>query len=476
MNPKVRIVLAGWLLSGMTASVIAQTGETVSQWLTKADRSVLFQKQQKILTFKAFPGASSPLPGPGPAILVDDSRVFQPIDGFGFALTGGSAMHISRMSKSARATLLTNLFATDGRNIGVSYLRLSIGSSDLNECVFSYDDCPKGETDTGLKRFDLGPDRSDVIPVLKEILAIAPGIKILGSPWSPPAWMKTNEDTRGGRLKPEYYPVYAAYFVKYIRAMKAEGIAIDAITVQNEPLHPGNNPSLLLVAPDEAEFVKNHLGPAFKAAGITTKIIIYDHNADRIDYPLFILKDPEAAKYIDGSGFHLYGGEISALSEVHNAFPGKNLYFTEQMVVEDNKSPKLGVAWPVSELIIGATRNWCRNVLEWNLASNPDNTPYTDRGGCDACQGAVTIDEDRVTRNIGWYSMAHVSKFVRPGSRRIGSNEPEGLRDVAFRTPEGRKVLVVANTGDSPRTFHIVYKGKAVASALEGGSVATYIW
>ena len=174
----------------------------------------------------------------GPVINVDDKQTYQPVDGFGFALTGGSAMHIIRMSVESRAKLLHELFATDGNNIGVSYLRVSIGSSDLNEHVFSYDDLPPGETDTAMEKFNPGPDRIDVIPVLKEILAINPAIKILGSPWSPPAWMKTNNDTRGGRLKPEYYAAYAKYFVKYIQQMKAEGITIDAITVQNEPFIP----------------------------------------------------------------------------------------------------------------------------------------------------------------------------------------------------------------------------------------------
>ena len=183
----------------------------------------------------------------------------------------------------------------------------------------------------------MGEDKKDVIPVMKEILAINPHIKILGSPWSPPAWMKTNHDTRGGRLLPEYYNVYAKYLVKYIQEMKKNGITIDAITIQNEPLHPGNNPSLLMVAPVEAEFVKNYLGPLFKKEHISTKILVYDHNADRPDYPISILDDKKAAQYIDGSAFHLYGGTIDALTDVHDAHPEKNIYFTEQMVVQYNR-------------------------------------------------------------------------------------------------------------------------------------------
>jgi glucosylceramidase len=468
MNTQIKSILLGALLLGPAATIKAQTTKA-SLWLTRADRSVLFEQQKEPLAFKTGDAG-------GTTITVDDKQHYQPIDGFGFALTGGSAMHIIRMNAGSRAALLKNLFAVTGNDIGISYLRLSIGASDLNEKVFSYDDMPKGQTDPMLKHFDLGPDKTDVIPVMKQILAINPAIKILGSPWSPPAWMKTNNDTRGGRLKPDCYPVYAKYLVKYILGMKANGINIDAITIQNEPLHPGNNPSLLMVAPDEADFIKNNLGPAFKAAGIKTKIIVYDHNADRPDYPISILNDPAARKYVDGSGFHLYGGDISALTDVHNAHPDKNIYFTEQMTVEPENQSTINIAWPVKSLIIGATRNWSRNVLEWNLAADPEYKPYTDRGGCPMCQGAVTIDKNEVKKNVAYYSVAHASKFVRPGSVRIASNSSETLPNVAFKTPDGKKVLIVANTGDNPQDFNIKYQGKILAVKLDKGSVGTYIW
>lgn len=469
MNKHTRLLLLWLTMPCAIATVKAQTTTTASVWLTKADRSALFAKQPETIKFSAKASQAN-------TITVNDMQTYQPIDGFGFALTGGSAEHIIKMTAPARAELLKNIFAFDKDNIGVSYLRLSIGSSDLNERVFSYDDMPQGQTDPDLKHFDLGPDKQDVIPVMQEILRINPHIKILGSPWSPPAWMKTNNDTRGGRLKPEFEKAYANYLVKYIQGMKANGITIDAITVQNEPLHPGNNPSLLLVAPDEAEFIKNHLGPAFKTAGITTKIILYDHNADRPDYPISILNDPEASKYVDGSGFHLYGGKIEALSTVHDAFPNKNIYFTEQMVVEHENSPTINIINPVKRLIIGATRNWSKVVLEWNLAADPQYKPYTDRGGCPSCQGAVTIDGDKVTRNIAFYSVAHASKFVRPGSVRIASDENEVLQNVAFKTPAGKIVLIVANTSKDAQTFSIKYKGKTAEATLDGGSVATYTW
>lgn len=438
-------------------------------WLTTADKSVLFKQQPGSLVFKKQHNAY-------PTIIVDEKQRYQSADGFGFALTGGSAQHIIKMSDAARAALLKELFASDGNNIGISYLRLSIGASDLNEKVFSYDDLPEGETDVEMKKFNLGPDLADVIPVMKEILPIVTGIKILASPWSPPVWMKTIPDTRGGRLKPQYYNAYATYFVKYIAAMKAEGIIIDAVTVQNEPLHPGNNPSLLMPAPDEADFIKNHLGPTFKAANIKTKIILYDHNADRPDYPITILDDPEAKKFIDGSGFHLYGGDIEALSEVHDAHPDKNLYFTEQMVVDRPDMAGMNIASPVKRVIIGATRNWSRNVILWNLAADPENRPFTDRGGCESCQGAVTIDGDNVTRNLAFYVMAHASKFIRPGSIRIGSNTLDSLSNVAFKTPDGKRFVLVANNSRSAQIFNIFFNGEMISTKLPPGAVATYTW
>ncbi|RZL61942.1 MAG: glucosylceramidase [Pedobacter sp.] len=454
-------------LSFSTVQSIAQTD--ASLWLTKADRSVLFAKQNDALKFSTVKNSN-------PTILINEKETYQPIDGFGYSLTGGSAQHIIQMSAPARAALLKELFATDGNNIGVSYIRLSVGASDLNEKVFSYNDLPEGQTDLNQAKFDLGLDKVDVIPVMKEILAINPKIKVLGSPWSPPLWMKTTYDARGGMLKPEYYDAYAKYLVKYVQEMKKEGITIDAITVQNEPLHPGNNPSLLMVAPDQAIFVKKNLGPAFEKSGIKTKIIIYDHNADRPDYPITILNDKEARKYIDGSAFHLYGGKIEALSDVRDAHPDKNIYFTEQMVVERPNAATINITGPVRRLIIGATRNWSRNVLEWNLAADPENKPFTDRGGCPTCQGAVTIDKDKVSRNLAYYSIAHASKFVHPGSVRIASNELPDLSNVAFKTPEGKKVLIVANTGKEATNFNISFNGKMVSATLDKGSVGTYIW
>lgn len=470
----VTLLLIGGLVA-VSLTTIAQPVKKIDQWLTRTDRSALFQQQPNGLQFNK-PGSVS-----GIVITVDPATRFQVMDGFGFALTGGSAQHLISMDTKARGALLRELFGADGNNIGISYIRLSIGASDLNEQVFSYNDLPKGESDTAMKKFDLGPDKVDVIPVMKEILRINPAIKILASPWSPPSWMKTIFDTRGGRLQEKYYAAYAKYFVRYVQDMKKEGIIIDAVTVQNEPLHPGNNPSILIPAPDMAAFVRDHLGPAFKRAGIKTKIIIYDHNCDRPDYPISILDDPEAKKFIDGSGFHLYGGKIEAMTDVHNAHPDRNIYFTEQMVVDFGRggvinTDKINISSPVSRLMVGATRNWSKSVILWNLAADKEHKPFTDRGGCTMCQGAVTIDGNNIGRNLAYYAMAHASKFVRPGAVRIASNEEDGLENVAFTTPEGKVVLIVTNTKNDASTFTIKYNNTTAVTTLDAGAAATYVW
>jgi glucosylceramidase len=466
------VIVIGLLVCALTvapAPLQSQKSGEVQVWLTNGDKSVLFELQRPFLQF-------SKATGEEPSIEIDDQKTFQSIDGFGFALTGGSAQHLAHMDAAKRAALLKELFAVDGKNIGISYVRVSIGSSDLNDHVFSYDDLSAGETDPELAKFSLAPDRADVIPILKEILAINPEIQILGSPWSAPTWMKTNNDAKGGKLKTEYYGAYANYFVKYIQGMKAEGINIHAITIQNEPLNDKNTPSMLMQAYEQALFIRDHLGPAFKAAGIRAKIILYDHNCDVPEYAISILNDPLANPYVSGSGFHLYGGEIGAMSAVHNAFPQKNLYFTEFMAVEPTESARISIAKPVEGTFIGALQNWSRNVLLWNLAANSKFEPHTDNGGCGICQGAVTIDGNEVTRNLAYYAMAHFSKFVRPGSVRIASSSPATLPNVAFKAPGGKTLLIVVNDEKSPQVFRVQYHGKSLQASLKEGAVGTYVW
>ena len=438
----------------------------VDFWLTKNDQSVLLQKQSVVLSFGTIANTNS-------NIDIDTTQTFQTIDGFGFTLTGGSAYVINRLNATDKANLLKELFGNDSNSIGISYLRISIGASDLNASVFSYDDMPAGQTDLNLTNFSLNPDQADLIPLLKEILLINPAIKILGAPWSTPKWMKDNNNTVGGSLQTQYYNVYAQYFVKYIQQMKANGITIDAVTPQNEPLNPNNNPSLVMTAAQQTDFIKNSLGPAFQVAGITTKIITYDHNCDRPDYPIAILNDATANAFVNGSAFHLYAGNISALSQVHDAFPAKAVYFTEQWT---SSAGDFGtdLKWHEKNVVIGSMRNWSRVALEWNLASDPTYNPHTP-GGCTQCKGALTIGTS-VTRNVGYYIIAHASKFVPAGSVRIASNNTADLQTAAFKTPAGKKVLIVENDGATDATFNIRFNNKWTTTTLPAGAAGTYLW
>ena len=447
---------------------IVPTATDIEFWLTKSDKSILLAKQNVVLRFKNEVNTHQ-------TIEIDDKQTAQTIEGFGFALTGGSAEVINQLNTDVKKQLLQELFGTKETGIAISYLRISIGASDLDSTVFSYDDMTLGETDLTLSKFSLSPDKHWLIPLLKEILLINPKIKILACPWSPPVWMKNNNSTKGGSLQTKYYHVYANYFVKYIQQMKSEGIPIDAITPQNEPLHPGNNPSLLMLANEQANFIKNDLGPAFEKANLATKIIIYDHNCNKPEYPISILNDAVARKYIAGSAFHLYEGNIDALTTVHNAHPDKGLYFTEQWTSSEGDFGG-DFKWHIKNVLIGSMNNWSKVALEWNLANNAVYGPHTD-GGCTQCKGAITINSSNsYSKNVAFYIIAQASKFVPAGSIKIASSVIGNLQNVAFKTPLGNTVLIVENEGAKAEIFNIKYKGHWANTSLDAGAVATYIW
>lgn len=436
-------------------------------WLTTGDKTNLLTKQQTNLNFDVIANAL-------PNITVDSTQKFQTVEGFGYTLTQGSAEVISQLPVTDRNLLLAELFGNTGNSINVSFLRIGMGATDLSSTVYSYDDMPPGQTDISLSNFNLADDKVAMIPVLKQILQINPNIKLLATPWSAPVWMKDNGSTVGGSLSPAYYQVYANYFVKYIQAMKAEGLDIFAITPQNEPLNPNNNPSLVMTAAEQSNFIKNNLGPLFANAGIATKVIIYDHNCDRPDYPLDILNDAVARQYVDGSAFHLYAGDISVLSQVHFTWPGKNIYFTEQYTASTGSFAG-DLQWHLKNVIIGSLRNYSKVALEWNLANNASFGPHT-AGGCTTCLGAITVAGSVISRNVGYYIIAQVSGFVPTGSIRIASDNNGSLQTVAFLKADGGKVLVVLNESNSSQSFNIKSNGKWLSTTLPGSSAGTYVW
>lgn len=469
------IAYNGAVKKDTTLSVKVYSGiikSDVAFWLTTPDQTVLFKQQNMALNFASSTNAN-------PTISVDATQKYQAIDGFGYALTGGSATLINGLDATTKDNLLKELFNTDSTHIGISYLRLSIGASDLSATAFTYDDTPG---DTTLQQFSIAPENVDLIPVLQKILALNPDMKIIATPWSAPAWMKTNNSLYGGGatpgiLEPKYYGVYANYFVKYIQAMQAAGIPITAVTPQNEPLNAYNTPSMLMADTAEDDFIKNYLAPAFQANGITTKIIVYDHNLDHPEYATDILGDPDTYGLVDGSAFHLYAGAIGTMSSVHTQYPNKNIYFTEQATFGDGSFGG-DLQWHIQNVIIGATSNWSRNVLEWNLASDSNYGPHLNQpGSCANCLGAITISGSSVLkRNQSYYVIAHASKFVRPGSVRIASSSVTDLPNVAFQTWDGKRVLIVLNTASASTTFNIQFNGQIVSPTLAAGAVGTFVW
>ena len=453
--------MAVWICLLYCVSVSAQ----VTTWTTTGDEKVLLQKGKQ----------TEPNGNPDAIVTIDPEQRYQTVDGFGFTLTGGSAQLIMAMSENARKKLLHELFSSSG--IRINYIRISVGASDLNPDVFTYDDLPAGQTDTGLLKFSLAKDGTSgtgLIPLLKQILAIQPGVKILATPWTAPTWMKDNGKSMGGKLLSEYHRTYAKYLVKYIRAMKAEGIVIDAMTPQNEPLHGGNNPSMVMLAEEQAQFIRDHLGPVFRAEGITTKIIAYDHNCNKPEYPLTVLNDEGARPFVDGSAFHLYEGDISALSVVKKAYPEKNLYFTEQWTGAKGDFDG-DLHWHMKNVVIGSMRNWSRVALEWNLANDLAYGPHTP-GGCTECKGALTITADQWHRNVAYYIIAHASKWVLPGSVRIGSESNNLINQVAFIRPDGKTVLIMQNEQSRSLIAEIRTKEKPVYISLLPRSVVTVVF
>jgi glucosylceramidase len=400
------------------------------------------------------------------------------MEGFGAALTGSSAYLINqKLNVSQRENLLKDLF--DPRSgIGISYLRITMGASDFSPEDFTYNDLPPGQTDPSLSKFSVSKDQTDLIPVLKAVVALQPAIRIMATPWSAPAWMKTSGKLAGGSLKPEWYGTYADYFVKYLDAYKKEGIAIDAISVQNEPLHEAAYPSMGMDSAAQGIFIGQHLGPLFQTKGIKTKILLYDHNWDRPGYPISILNDPQASRYVAGSAFHAYGGSVSAMSEVHDKFPDKGLYFTEISGGRWATDFSDNLKWNMSNIFIGTANNWSKNALLWNIALDENDGPKNK--GCDNCRGVVTIAADgTVTKNVEYYTIAHMAKFVRPGAFRVPSGRLSNsiqLEHVAFLNPDGSKVLVVLNQGADNKKFTVVAGENQFNYTIDPNAVVTLMW
>ena len=462
------VVLLAMLAAGAPYRTLA-AGETVGVWMTTADQSKLLA-QQPSLTFGPDSGSASY------TVDVNEGVTYQTIDGFGAAFTDSSAWLVaSRMSAAQRGALMQRLFGSGASDIGLSMLRQPMGASDftVGGLDYTYDD-----TCCDVSDFSIGHDAPSIIPVLQQARALNPSLKIIGTPWSAPAWMKSNGSLFGGTLNAGQYANYASYFVKYVQSYAAQGLPIYAVTLQNEPHHEtGSYPSMRMEPAEQASFVKNNLGPAFASSGISTKIIVWDHNWDEPGYPSSVLGDAAARPYIAGSAFHCYAGAPSAQSQTRNAYPDKGIWFTECSGGEWATDFGSNLKWNMQNIIIGATRNWAKSALFWNMALDQSFGPQN--GGCTNCRGVVRIDSatGNVTYNVEYYVLGHASKFVAPGAVRIDSSSyANGVETVAFRNPDGSKALIALNASAASATVKVRWGGQAFTSTLPAGAVATFKW
>ncbi|MEM1097280.1 MAG: glycoside hydrolase family 30 beta sandwich domain-containing protein [Planctomycetota bacterium] len=441
-------------------------------WLTRSDGQSLLEQRVDV----------NFAPGQGNQVIkinVDPTTTYQTIDGFGAAVTESSAWLLQTgIDATQRDTLMADLFSRD-TGLGLSYVRIPMGASDFALAPYTYADVPAGQTDSTLSTFSVARDDAYVVPTLQQAKAINPELQLMASPWSPPAWMKTNGSLNGGSLKTEFYDAYAQYFVKFAEAYEQRGLPITSVTPQNEPLNPTPNyPSMSMSTFEQSNFVGDHLGPAFQAANLDVDILAFDHNWEDWNYPVIVANDLEANPFVAGAAFHGYAGTVDQQSNFKDFFPDKQVHYTEITGGSFATDFSSNLVYSARNSIIGATRNWAESSIYWNLVLDPDGDPHLD-GGCSVCRGMVTIDPDTgtVTPEVEYYAYGHASKFVDPGAVRIASDTIDGvIETVAFKNPDGSEVLLALNPSSASRWFNVVRDGESFQYRLTGESFATFVW
>jgi glucosylceramidase len=442
--------------------------QTVNVWLTTGNQKSKLAPQPSA-TFSTAGGATNP-------IFVDEGQVYQPIEGFGASFTDSAAYLLNRVATpAARAAAMNDLFTRAGAGIGVSFVRNPMGASDLARFHYSYADLPAGQTDPNLNSFSIAHDEADIIPLLLQARQLNPQLKVMASPWSAPGWMKTSGSMVGGSVSPGMYAPFANYFVKYIQAYQAAGIPIDYISLQNEPLFvPGDYPGTSMDAATQTILLRDHVLPALVANKIATRLLVYDHNWDRPDYPDTVFSDPAlaASPQIAGTAWHGYGGTPGVMASLHEKYPSKGNYQTEHS----------GGTWVTNQVqtdfeeIVQVMRNWGRAFVKWSLALDQNRGPNA--GGCATCSPLVTVDTSTgaVTPAIDYYTLGHFSKFVLPGARRVYSSNASGVVSAAFVNPDGSKVLVAYNDTAKKKAFQVRWGTQSFAYTLPASAGATFTW
>ena len=423
---------------------------------------------------KAAPVAFAEAAGSGSAadtIEVDPGTRFQPVLGFGSALTDASCWLLSRMPAAARQKFLHETYSPDAMALNLG--RVAMGSSDYSRSVYNYDDVA-GDTD--LKHFSIAHDDAYILPMLREIRASSPALFLLATPWSPPGWMKTYGSMLGGWMSAPFLAPYAHYFVKFLQAYAKAGVPIQAVTSQNEleTDQGGSMPATYWTPDMESDFVRDHLGPLFRAEGIDTQIWLLDHNYDLWKRVRWQLRDARLRPFVSGVAWHGYVGTPDMMSRLHEVDPGVPFYWTEGG--PDITDPKYAVDWTRwGRIFTEAMANWCRGLITWNLVLDPNGDPNI---GPFKCGGLVTLQADGTIRESGQYwTLRHFSQHVQRKAVRIASHsDASELLHIGFTNPDGSTALVVTNTG-APRTVRVVESGgRTAAVRLPANSVATLVW
>jgi len=443
----------------------------VEVWLSTADRRLKLAPQ---------PDIEMTARGAQPAdIVIDIGKTYQTMMGFGAAMTDSSAWLLqNKLNAFQRAALLQELYGPPP-NLNMNMMRLTIGASDFSLAPYTLDDMPAGQIDPDLEHFNVATNLVDVIPTVREVLSIAPQLRIVASPWSAPAWMKTNEDLIGGSLQQQYESIYADYLIKYIQTYRGYGIPIFALTLQNEPAFlPLTYPGMELTAITRSRLISQYLGPKLESRKLPTRILEWDHNWNHPEQPSSVLADPEAARYISGVAWHCYAGSPYAQNRVRRAFPQKDVYITECSGGDWASAIHGELLWFSRDLLIAGIRQWARGVIYWNLALDENHGPHS--GGCDLCKGMIAIDSltGAVSRNDEYYAIAHFSRFVLPGASRVSSTETEkGIANVAFQNAfDGSVVLVMVNSNAEARPISVAEGATRFEYTMPAKSVATFLW
>lgn len=489
-SQKANACLRGAALLAVSAFANASStasAQTVSVVQTNPDQSALLAPQTP-LAFNN--GTSSQL-----AINVDDTIHYQQLEGVGASFNDSDAYLVwNKLTAAQRTQLMGDLFSPAG--IHLSWLRQSMGANDLSLSSYTYDDLPPGQTDPQMRHFSIAHDQAYIIPTIKAAFAVNPDIKVQALPWSPPAWMKTTGTLNGGTLNPANFPAYALYFAAFVKSYEAQGIPINYVSVQNEPLNETSGyPSMFMNPKDEGQFIAEYLGPQLQkmkgpnvpgksqsAAGSTPGILGYEHNWDDPKYPELLANNPAVRQYLAGVSFHCYAGDSAAAQNaVHDLAGAVPIFFTE--CTGGSYAPYFGqnLANDTEGQVINVLRNWGKSVVFWNLALDQNAGP-TVENGCSNCRGVVTIDDSTtpavVTKNVEYYVLGHLAKYVQAGAYRIDSNTfgRGNVEDVAFKNPDGSIAVLVFNGAQTSSQFSLNWKGKTVSYTLPGNAVATFSW